>query len=154
MSDDAARAYEAIWEMPRAGAEAIAFLKPRLLAAAPPVPERVGRLIADLDSEDVGVRDNAFEELRRIGEEAETALGRALEGSPSMEVRSRLTALIDALRGPLVRSPAALRRMRAVEVLERIGSAEAADALKSLASQSVSSRERREAQAALRRLKR
>jgi hypothetical protein len=151
---DAAKAYAAVWGLARAR-PAVAFLDKRLRQAAPPAPEalrRIGRLVADLDADDFGVREKASAELGRLGAAAEPALRKALEGTPSAEVRRRAEGLLAKLRGP-AEGPEVLRALRAVEALELAGTAESRRLLAALARGSVYGRQTREAEAALRRLK-
>src|SRR5438067_2406183 len=68
----------------------------------------------------------------------ETALLEVVKNPPSLEVKRRAEAVVRKLqetrtKGPWTVSGEALRNVRAVEVLERIGSAEAADVLTRLA---------------------
>jgi hypothetical protein len=80
-------------------------------------------------------------------------LRRALAGQPSAELRNQAEALL-AVAPVLVRSPEVLRRVRAIQVLEHIGSADARLILETLAKGSPAARETREAQSALQRLAR
>jgi hypothetical protein len=80
---------------------------------------------------------------------AEPALRRALAGRPSLEVRQRLEKLLDQLAHP---SPDVLRALRAIEVLESVGTAEAKAVLGKLAAGQPGAGLTREAKAALRRL--
>ena len=67
------------------------------------------------------------------------------------EVKQALTELLTALDSPLIESEYDLRRHRAMLVLERIASPESARVLQEIVEKSPSSREKREAAAALRR---
>jgi RNA polymerase sigma factor (sigma-70 family) len=68
--------------------------------AAPADPERLARLLADLDSTSFAAREEATRELERLGEAAETALRESLKGRPSAEVRKRAEVLLARLAGP------------------------------------------------------
>jgi hypothetical protein len=108
-------------------------------------------LIRDLDSEAFEVRSRATKELEQIPEAAEPALIKALEKTPSLEVRLRLKRLLEhgnALSLPVDR----LRLVRAVEVLEAIGNAESREHLKRLSQGAAVSRLTYEAKESLRRL--
>jgi hypothetical protein len=146
---DAARAYEAVWAL--AAGDSVPFLKERLRPVSPAGSEQVARLLADLDSDEFGVRERATRELAKLEEAAEPALRRALAGHPSPEVRRRVTGLLEGLEG---RSPYWLRRLRALEVLELAGTPECRQVLQDLARGAPEARLTREAQAALRRLSR
>lgn len=149
--DDAAKAYQAIWKLVAAGDKAVAFLKDRL---RPPEldPKQVRQLLADLDSERFAVREAASKELEKLGELVEPALRQALAAKPSAEVRRRVEALLAAPR--VVLSPESLRRIRAIQALERIGSPEGRQVLEALAQGPPAARETRDAKAALDRLAR
>jgi hypothetical protein len=110
----------------------------------------VGRLVEELNSGKFAVRDRAEAELGRLGEAAGPALRKALEGRPAEELRRRVLKLIERLEA--VPTAERLREVRAVEVLERIGTAEARGVLKGLAGGAPGARLTREAQAALERL--
>ena len=65
-------------------------------------------------------------------EEVEPALRKALEGKPSLEVRRHVEELLAKPVGPVTRAEK-LRGLRAVAVLEHIGSAGARHVLEGLA---------------------
>jgi hypothetical protein len=69
--------------------------KLRLKPDAPADPQRIAKLITDLDSEQFQVREKASQELEKMGEAAEPALLKALAGRPSEEARKRLERLVD-----------------------------------------------------------
>ena len=85
-----------------------------------------------------------------MGEQIEPALRRVLEGKPSLEVRGRVQAILDALGG--VPPAGTLRTLRAIRALERVGTPEARRILRTLADGAAGARETREAKAALERL--
>jgi len=94
-------------------------------------------------------------ELILLGSAAERALRTTLEEKPSLEVRRRIEVFIlPALNLAKTRALAgeSLRQVRAVQVLERIGTKEARQVLEEVAKGPVSSRPAEEARAALRRL--
>jgi WD40 repeat protein len=148
-SEDAARAFRAIRRLVRSPEQAVPLLKDQLAPVPPADPKRVARQIADLDSEDFATREKAAEELGKMAEGVERQLREALKGSPSAEARRRLEWLIRALEGW---PPERLRVARAVEVLERVGTAKAREVLKALAEGSPEAWLTREARATLERL--
>jgi hypothetical protein len=83
-------------------------------------PRRLEKLIAELDNDDFVVREQAQKELAAAGSAAVDALRQALAKDPSPEVRRRLQRLLAPYDRPGTQ-PARLRAVRAVEVLERIG---------------------------------
>jgi hypothetical protein len=127
------------------------LLRERLQPVAKPDAERVKRAIADLDSGDFKVRDRAARELEQLDELAEPAMQAALERGPSLEVRRRIEALM-AKWANTASAPERLRGIRAVLVLEMIGSAEARRILETLASGATGATLTREAAASSRRL--
>jgi WD40 repeat protein len=152
--DDAARAYEAIRTLGGGGDDVAAWLKDRLN------PEAVGndlarQALADLDHDDYTVRERATKQLQELGDGAESALRKALADSLTDEKRGRIREILASLSRPWPIPPGdGLRRLRAIWILERIGSDAARDALAMLGKQSPSPRERRDAQSTLERLNR
>ena len=147
----ARKAYRAIWTLVAAPRQAVdglwARLKPREAAA----PERLRKLIADLDSKRFSVRQKAMTELAALADLAEPALRQALREGPPLETRQRVVQLLEKLTR-LAAPSELLRAVRAVEVLERIGTPDAQRLLESLASGAPGARLTREARASLRRL--
>jgi WD40 repeat protein len=147
----------AVWELAAAPDEAVSLLRGRL-AAVPKVEEaRVRRLVADLDADDFATREKATKELASLGEAAAPALRQALKDKPNAEVRKRATALLEKIETVREeerkgRAHPAVRMLRAVEVLERAGTPEAAKVLGELADGDPTARLTTEAQAALQRL--
>jgi WD40 repeat protein len=144
---DAFNAHQAIWKLAATPDKAVPFLNEHVPPAAEVDAKRVRRWIADLDSDQFTVRTAAVKELEKLGDRAAPALRAALAGQPSAEVRKQADELLAGLR--LVRSPEVLQRLRAVQVLERIGSPEARRVLEALAKGAPDARETREAQASL-----
>jgi RNA polymerase sigma factor (sigma-70 family) len=151
--DDAGRAYDALWALTSAPEQAVSFLKTQLRAPAPPDPRRIEKLVAELDDDDFGVREGATVELGKLGEPAAAALRKVLAGTPSAEVRRRAELLLKKLQsaGP---SPDQLRALRAIEVLEQIGTPGARELLGSLAKGAPGGGPDPQAKAALERLSR
>src|SRR5262249_45740486 len=114
---------------------------------------QTARHVADLDSEQFDVREEATRELEKYAEQARPALQKALEGQPSVEVRQRAMRLLERLMGP-VKDAERLRVLRAVEVLEQADTADSRRLLEELAKGAPGVRETEEASAALRRLSR
>jgi hypothetical protein len=127
-------------------------LRARLQPAPEPDGARIRRLIADLDSDRFAVRDQAAKALEQFQELAEPALAEALHRQGlSLELRRRLEQLLGKLPGP-VTDLQRLQTLRAIEVLEHIGTVEARDGLASLARGTPQSRLTQEAKVALERL--
>jgi len=144
---DAAKAYQALLTLESVPDQAVPLLAGRL-HLQPADENRMSRLLALLDSDDFAQREQATKELRELSWEAEPILRKALEGKPSLEVRQRVTALLDSVRKqPL--PPQMLRILRGMEVLEHIGTPEARKVITSLADGTPQARLTREAKAAL-----
>jgi WD40 repeat protein len=163
-SSDAVRAGRAVWTLAAAGPQTVSFLKMQFRPMAVRAkPEVVARLLADLDADDFPVRDKARKELQQLGEECEPALRQALAKQPSLQMRRSLQELLSQLEAAR-KEPVGevLRGLRAVEVLEQIGTPEARQVLETLtrgrswSRRGTSSwfRVTEETQAALERLKR
>ncbi|HEV3263770.1 MAG TPA: hypothetical protein VG013_43445 [Gemmataceae bacterium] len=148
---DASKAYRAIGKLIAAPDQALPLLRGRLRPAAAADPERLPRLLAGLDDRRFAARERATAELQKLTELAEPALRKALAGQPSAEARRRIEQLLDKLERA-VPSADRLRRLRAVEVLEQIGSRESRQVLQALAKGAAQSRLTQEAKASLGRL--
>jgi WD40 repeat protein len=147
------KAYRALWTMVAGARQALPFLAKRLRPVAAPDHERIARLIGDLDSKQFNVRTQASRELQHLGELAAPAIHQALVAKPSLEARLRLETLLDGLsKRPL--SAEQMQMLRAVEVLEHVGSPEARQVLQALAQGAAGALQTREAKAALERLAR
>jgi WD40 repeat protein len=152
--EDAAKAYRMIQKLAASPKQAVFFLRSRLGPASAIDEKRIARLIAELDSNQFAVRETAEKELEKYGELAFDLLRKALEGKPSLETRRRLERLTEGLSGGLWSklSLPRVRALRAVEVLERIGTPEAEGLLESLARGAPEARLTKEAKASLVRL--
>jgi WD40 repeat protein len=148
---DAGRAHEAVWTLAAAGDRAVALLKERVRPAPAP-GRRVRQLIDDLNHEDFAVRKAAAEDLAVLGPGVEQELLRALEDRPPLETHRRLVALLDALRRQDL-TPEQVRAVRAVRVLERVGSHDARALLEALAGGGPQAPLTQEARAALERVR-
>jgi hypothetical protein len=136
-----------------APAQAVPFLRARVRPVLPVDPRTLERLTADLASEKFRERERAVKGLEELTDLAVPALERIRAGNPSLETRRRAEQLLARLTG-LTLSPARLRLVRAVEVLELAGTAEARQMLVALAQGAPEALATREAQAALVRLAR
>jgi RNA polymerase sigma factor (sigma-70 family) len=150
-SADASKAYTAMCTLAQSPGPAVPFLRERVRPEPEPDPKRLARLLAELDSQEFAAREKATQALRELGEAAEPALRHVLEKQPSLETRQRVERLLKEMEGP-VTSPSRLQVLRAVEVFEQAGTAEARAALKVLADGAAAARLTQEARAALGRL--
>src|SRR5439155_5239381 len=132
-SADAGAAYAAVWRLADAADDvALPLLKKHLRPVTAADAERIGKWIAELDSDQFRVRDRAFKELADLGYAARPALRAALAKTPSAESASRLEQLVSKLVGP-PSGGESLRTWRALAALEARGTPGAVALLKELA---------------------
>jgi hypothetical protein len=149
----AERGYKAVCLLAAFPEQAIPLLRESLHPVPPRDTVRVRRLVADLDSADFETREAAVAELKKLGLLAEPELREALAGAPSAEVRRQGNLLLEAID----LDPTGSRRLaevRAVFVLEIIGSPPARQILETLARGEPLAPSTRDAKAALERLSR
>jgi hypothetical protein len=151
-SADAAAAYRTMWKLALAPRQALPLLR-RHVKPLPPLDaaarQQVRRLLAELDSDDFGVRTRATDELVRQGEGVEPLLQQALADDPSAEVRRRIELVLHRLR-----TGERLRLARALEAVENMRTVEARQYLEALARGVPSAWLTRQAGEVLRRLSR
>jgi WD40 repeat protein len=150
-SPEGAAALKAVRRLARAPEQSLAHIRENMDKQLFADYDRAARLVADLDNDDFNKREAAAAELSRLGQFAEAALKRSLESKPSAELRMRAERLLKKLNGGQL-SPTELQALRAVEVLELVGSPEARKLIKSLAKGVRNSYLGEEAKAAMRRL--
>jgi WD40 repeat protein len=150
---DPAKAYDTVARLAEAPEAAVGLLRQRLRPAAAADPKRIDQLIAQLNDDDFTVREKATEELAKLGAGAEKALRKAAEAAPSAEVTRRVAELLKKLDSGAV-SGEGLREVRALEVLELLGTPEARKVLEELARGAPDAALTREAKASLERLAR
>jgi hypothetical protein len=146
---DVKKSWAAVDALARSSASSVPFLKSRLHPVERTKPERILQWIADLDQDELATRQTATRELAALGVEAEPALRAALESHPSLEAKRRIEDLLKEPSSRSVPSGDLLRRLRAIHVLERIGSPEAVHVLTDLSRGAPSARETLDAQAAI-----
>ena len=148
---DAARAFQAIAALTAHPHETLAMLKERMPPPASIDAKRVDQLLADLGSDQFAIRQKAARELEKLADVAEPALKSALARVKRLEERRRIEELLRTLEeGDL--APQSLQTLRAIEVLERIGTAEARRLLETQARGLAGCRATEAAAAALERL--
>jgi WD40 repeat protein len=148
---DGFKVHKAVWALAAAPKQALPLLRDVLKPVQPADAKRVAQLVKDLDSDDFDTREKASADLEKIGEPAAPALRKALEGTPTAELRVRVTQLLDKFAGK-VASADDLRRGRAMEVLEHTDGAEAKALLQEIAKGAPEAVLTQEAKAALKRL--
>jgi hypothetical protein len=126
----AAGPHEAMSVLAGAPESTVPFLKKQLERQSWPDPKEIPQLITDLDSGKFKVRETATMRLEDLGDAALPALRKLLDGTPSVEVRDRAQQVLARLATGLSRS--GLRLVRALEILEQIGTSEARSAIELL----------------------
>jgi RNA polymerase sigma factor (sigma-70 family) len=149
--NDATQAQMVVAALVHAPQASVPFLKEQLRPIALADAERLPRLVADLQSNRFATRQKACQEFERLGDLAEPALLRVLEGKLALEERKRVEALLDKLQAQIW-SGERLRLWRATQILEAIGTPEAQRVFKTLADGAATSRLTQEAKASLQRL--
>src|SRR5207249_2643624 len=130
---------------------ALAELNKHLAPLTADDAEPIRRLLRDLESRRFKLRDRAAQELAKTPAEWDYLLRDVLAGNPSLEVRRRLEPVLESPSFSQF-SPALVRKLRAVQALEMIGSAEARKLISRLASGLPEARLTQDAKDALRRL--
>jgi len=152
-SPDAETAHAAIWRLADDPVPSALYLKKRVKSVPPPPPGVIQSLLDGLDSNQFTVRKAAEKKLQDMGERAETALREALKAKPSLERERRIDALLSELDSSAPQSGEALRALRAVQALERIGTFQAQQILEGLSNGVESARLTQAVKEALARLK-
>ncbi|HTU16894.1 MAG TPA: hypothetical protein VMG10_02430, partial [Gemmataceae bacterium] len=148
---DAAAANRAMAGLTAAPVQALPLFKERLRPIGKPLDRAsLARWITALDNDSFKVREQATRELALIGEEAAEALRQALYNEPSAESKRRIEGLLSHLK--MGGDPQRLRFLRALEVLERIGTPQAKELLRELAGKPMLDELSEEVQASLKRL--
>jgi WD40 repeat protein len=134
---DARAAFKAIRRLGAAPEETVALLAKHVKpAGAGGGGDEITKLIALLDDDVFEQRQEAHKQLMALGRAAEESLKKALAAKPSAEAKRAIEGLLDRLKdkgpgqGP---PPESVRSLRAVEVLEDLGTPEAKKVLESLA---------------------
>jgi WD40 repeat protein len=136
--DLALAAGEKVWRarqrLAAAPEQAIAWLRQNLRPAR---PTALGKWLADLDDDEFTNREAASRALAALlakrDRQTQFALRRLLKSKPSLEVRWRVRRLLGAARDDFPLTGAELRLVRAVAVLEQIGTPAAVTLLRRLA---------------------
>jgi hypothetical protein len=128
---DASTAFEAMRRLLARPGPAVALLRQRLRPAPATDAKALRRLLDELDGDGFAAREKASKELEALADRAAPVLRKALAGNPSAETKRRIEHALEAA-GPA--APERRREVRAVEVLERLGTAGARELLGLLAS--------------------
>jgi WD40 repeat protein len=144
-------AHAAQWALIEDSKAAIGLLRAKL-SKEEDDPKRVARWLKDLDSDIFKVRETADRALAKLGPTEAPILRKAMAETKSAEVRQRLEHLVPGLRND--KSPEELRRIRAVQTVELIGTVESVALLREWSERAAGAQLTEDARAALQRLKR
>ncbi|MBY0527988.1 MAG: terpene cyclase/mutase family protein [Gemmataceae bacterium] len=145
------QATEHVRVLAAAPAQTVPYLTDRLRPVPHPDAKHIARLIAELDNNRFEVRQKAEEELEKLGELASAALEQSLQDKPPLEVEQRVGRLLSRISGGSL-SPEQLQILRAIHVLERVGTPEARKLLERIAAGAPGAQVTRAAAAALERV--
>ncbi|MDB5314023.1 MAG: hypothetical protein JWO38_8225 [Gemmataceae bacterium] len=148
-SADAAAADRAVRHLAARPEDAVSLLRRHLRPLPRPDPARVAGLVQDLGDPAFARRESAEQELTPVADSVVPDLRQATR-SDSAEVRQRAQRILAAATRPVLTGEP-LREVRAVEALERAGTADARVLLEELAR--GAGRRAEEAKAALKRLR-
>ncbi len=124
----------ATWRMILAGDRAVECLAERLEPAREPDRTEVAALIEALDDDRYVRRMEAQQRLAQFGPLVRSQLRRAARGKgTTAELAARIESLLEQIDSPLMSTPALLRGVRSVIVLDRIGTSAARALLAELA---------------------
>ncbi len=143
-------AHQAIGAFVTSPKEATPFLRAQLKPVLALNSAKIKKWIADLNSEVFAVRQTATKELEKAGDRIIAPVQKELQKQPPLEMRRRLEQILKTI--PDNPGTETVRTIRAIMVLERIGSSEAQSVLESLARGAPGARETEEAKASLERL--
>jgi hypothetical protein len=129
---DEVRATQAAVALDVTPRQTLALLKGQLQPVIAAPPERIAKLLADLDNARFPVREKANKELEELGEAVVSALMKAIKNGLPLEPRRRVQLLLLRLE-KMEASPALVVARRVVAVLERLGTNEARQVLVTLA---------------------
>ncbi len=141
---DAERAYRSIATLSRAPAASVPFLTQKLKSAILIDQALADRLIAGLDDKDFEIREKSSREISKLGPWLRPRLEKALGEKPSLELTTRIRALLaEPEKSWFAIEPVpqeALQVIRAVEALKAAGTPGARKALEELAESSAAQR--------------
>jgi RNA polymerase sigma factor (sigma-70 family) len=147
-STDAAKAYRAILAL-AAVPGGVGFLRDKVKPVPDVPPNQLQKLVKALDDNKYATREAATAALMKLGDVVEAQLETLLRGALSAEQRRRIADVLEKRESTTESDPERLRALRCVEVLERVGSAEAQSVLGELAKGTAEARLTREAAAAV-----
>jgi hypothetical protein len=126
---DAFNSYRAIRHMAAEPQRSVALLSKHLEPVPPGDVQRLEKLVADLQSPNAGVRRKAMTELRQLGE---AALGALSQIPQNQRHQQSIMIMINKLEARYA-TPERARALKAVQILQRMGTPEAKQLLEKLA---------------------
>ncbi len=129
--EDAAVAHRAIWELAADPDGTVKFIADELAPAKMPEASQVAKLIEQLSADRFTDREKAAHELLISGELVLPTIVKALNNAKDEEQRDRLQRILQELERTELRG-SRLRQVRAIEVLEYIGTQESRNLLELL----------------------
>jgi hypothetical protein len=130
--DDAQKAFTAMRALAAHPDAALKIAGEQLKPAEPIDPQWAAARLRDLDDPKFAERERATRELEEVGDRAAAALETFLTAKPSTEAKGRAEKLLAKIRSQVVTGQSA-QALRAVEVLEWIGTAKAKALVENLA---------------------
>jgi WD40 repeat protein len=151
-SSDARTAGAAIERLVLSPKQALPFLAKQLKPAAAVEPKVIKQLLVEVDSGEFNARQKALADLVRIGEQVLPLIDEMLAKQPSLDTQQRLKN-VEAKLAPGQLAAERVQVVRAIEVLERTGGAQAQEILERLAAGAPGALTTTHAEAALGRMK-
>jgi dipeptidyl aminopeptidase/acylaminoacyl peptidase len=148
--DNSVAAYAAIQKLAADPDHSVAYIRERVRATPRLDDSRLQHLLSNLNDDKYAVRERATDNLARLGEIAVPAMAKHLEGPISLESRRRIERLLAEV--PSVPPREVVQTLRAIEVLEMIGTAEARQVIQSMVNGEPGARQTRDSGLALERM--
>jgi RNA polymerase sigma factor (sigma-70 family) len=147
---EAKNAWQRFWMLADSGEVVLPLLRKRLKPVEIMTKKEIQPLIEALDDSAFASREQAMKQLTELGGRVEVALREALQEKLSIEQEKRIHQILSAITDPASPlSSSMLAEIRAIQLLEQIGTPEAKKFLEELAKGAPSAPVTREAKAAL-----
>ncbi|MEM9659245.1 MAG: hypothetical protein AAF961_12880, partial [Planctomycetota bacterium] len=118
-----------LWDMAAGRGDTVQYLAARLIEAPEKPDVDIEALVELLDSDRYSEREAAFKTMEGLGSRVEPQVREPSKNHPSVEVRTRLESLYQTWQSSAPTQADDLRHARAIEVLGRISTPAARDAL-------------------------
>lgn len=130
--EDAQKAFTAMRALAAHPETALKMASEHLGPAEPIDPQWLASRLRDLDHQEFSERERATRELEEFGDRVASGLEKILATKPSLEASKRTEKILEKIRGRVAEGQAA-QSLRALEVLEWIGTAKARELVEKLA---------------------